>query len=247
MPELKTLYDAWHLDKSMSWVKVKKYEERINSKILDILEVKRGETLLDLGCGKGSFCNSAFKRGVKVYGVDFSMVALREAKSLNKKINFILADAVKLPFKEDFFDHVVCLGSLEHFLDKISALKEIHRIVKKKGKVFLFLPNSYFLGHIYFVWKTGLPPDEGGQYFCEQFSTKLGWKKLLEDNSFDVVSIYKFNTIWASKKVSWFTKYVYNFILKHFIPFNLSYSFGYLCVKNEDRNPCRRNSPWECT
>ncbi len=229
MSELRLNYDNWHRGKS--WVKVRKYEEKVHRRILDVLGVKKGQSLLGLGCGKGSFCNSAFKRGLNVCGVDFSEVALKEAKSFSDEISFILADAVALPFDDIFFDYVVCLGSLEHFIDQVPALEEIHRVIKRDGKIFIFLPNSYFLGHIYTVWKTGLSPDEAGQYFSEEFNTKLGWKRLLEENCFSVVSIYKFNTIWASEKVSRFTKYIYNFILKPFIPFNLSYAFGYLCVK----------------
>lgn len=229
MPELRLDYDAWHQKKSRS--RVETSEQIANNRILDTLGVKKGESLLDLGCGKGSFCNSAFKRGVNVYGVDFSSIALKEAKSFNRKTNFVLSDASLLPFKDGFFDYVVCLGSLEHFSDKASALHQINRVLKGDGRVYMFLPNSYFLGHIYMVFKTGLPPDEAGQEFSEDFNTKFGWKKLLEENSFRVISIQKFNTIWASEKVSRITKYVYNFIVKPFIPFNLSYAFGYLCIK----------------
>lgn len=229
MLDLRLHYDAWHQKKSYSRVEMS--EQIANNRILDILGAQREEALLDLGCGKGSFCNSAFKRGLNVYGVDFSSVALKEARSFNQKINFVLSDAPSLPFKDGFFDYVVCLGSLEHFSDKVSALHQIHRVLKRDGKVYMFLPNSYFLGHIYMVCKTGLPPDEAGQQFSEDFNTKFGWKKILEENSFKVVSIEKFNTIWASEKVSRLTKYIYNFIAKPFIPFNLSYAFGYLCVK----------------
>jgi SAM-dependent methyltransferase len=222
-------YNNWH--QKNPFLKSKKAGEITNRKILESLGVKKGKSLLDLGCGKGGFCNFAFNKGLNVYGIDFSEVALKEAKSFNNKINYLLADALALPFKESFFDYAVCIGSLEHFSDKATALKEIHRVLKKNARFFLFLPNSYFIGHIYMVLKTGLPPDEAGQQFSEDFNTKLGWKKLLEDDYFNVVSIQRFNTIWASEKVSGFTKYVYNFILKPFIPFNLSYAFGYLCVK----------------
>lgn len=230
MPELRLDYDAWHEKKSRS--RVETSEQIANNNILDTLGTKKGESLLDLGCGKGNFCNSAFKRGLDVYGVDFSSVALKEARVFNQKINFVLSDASLLPFKDSFFDYVVCLGSLEHFPDKVAALHQIHRVLKGGGRAYMFLPNSYFLGHIYMVFKTGLPPDEAGQEFSEDFNTKFGWKKLLEENSFRVISIQKFNTIWASEKVSQITKYIYNFIVKPFIPFNLSYAFGYLCAKN---------------
>lgn len=234
MSDPRLLYENWHKEKCIR--KIKRHERKFHHKVLQILGANKGKSLLDLGCGRGEFCNSAFMQGLRVCGVDFSITALKGASSLNNNINFIPADARDLPFRDKFFDYVVCLGSLEHFTDKVSSLKEIHRVLKDNGKIFMFLPNSYFLGHIYFVRKTGLPIDEAGQEFSESFNTKLGWQRLLEDNAFYVLSTYKFNTIWASKKVSKFSKYIYNFILKPFIPFNLSYAFGYLCVKNEAKS-----------
>ncbi len=231
MPDTRLLYEAWH--KNRLAVKIARYEKNFHNRLLQILGAKKGESILDLGCGRGGFCHSAFMRGLNVYGADFSVTALKDAESLNNNINFVPADAANLPFRDKFFDYVVCLGSFEHFTDKVAVLREIKRILKDNGKVFMFLPNSYFLGHIYFVCKTGLPIDEAAQEFSESFNTKLGWEKILEENSFRVLAIHKFNTIWASKKAPKFTKYIYNFLLKPFIPFNLSYAFGYLCVKNE--------------
>lgn len=233
MPETRLLYDSWYQAKPRD--KIRRYEEKFYNRILDILGARKGESILDAGCGKGGFCNCAFKRGLKVSGLDFSIVALKEAGRSNNKINLFAADANALPFRDKLFDYIVCLGSLEHFIDKAGALREMSRILKDNGKMFIFLPNSYFLGHIYQVYKTGLPPDEAAQDFAESFNTKIGWKNFLEENSLKVLSMHKFNTIWASKKVSLLTKCIYNFVLKPFIPFNLSYAFGYLCIKNESK------------
>ena len=229
MQEVRLHYNKWH-QKEYS-PRANKSEKKENDRILRILGVETSVKLLDLGCGRGSFCNSAFKKGLEVYGVDFSEVALKDAKALNNKINYVVSDAAKIPFKAEFFDYVVCLGSFEHFSDKRSVLKEISRVLKKDGKMFMFLPNSYFVGHVYMVFKTGLPPDEAGQQFSEDFNTRLGWNGILEEDYFKVISIQKFNTIWASNKISLPTKYIYNFVIKPFIPLNLSYAFGYLCAK----------------
>lgn len=229
MQEFRLHYNKWH-QKDFSFM-VSNSEKKENERILKILKAQSGKRLLDLGCGKGSFCSAAFNNGLEVYGADFSEIALKDAKSYNAKINYILSDAESVPFKEGFFDYVVCLGSFEHFSNKGIVLQEINRVLKEDGKIFMFLPNSYFLGHIYMVLKTGLPPDEAGQQFSEDFDTKLGWENILEKDYFKVASIQKFNTIWASSKVSLFTKCIYNFLIKPFIPFNLSYAFGYLCIK----------------
>ena len=229
MSELSKHYNTWH-NKNFS-MNFSRAEESFNNEVLNILDVRAGQTLLDVGCGRGSFCVSANNRRLQVAGVDFSKVALAYAKSLKQNIEFVLADAHSLPYSDQFFDYVVCLGSLEHFLDKKKVLKEIRRVLKSDGKVFIFLPNSYFLGHIYMVFKTGKPPDEAGQSFSEDFNTSKGWKNLLEENGFRILYLRKYNTILGSNKFSPFTKFIYNRIIKYFIPFNLSYAFGYLCIK----------------
>ena len=229
MSKLSNQYNIWH-NKNLS-MNFSRAEESFNNEVLNILGVRAGQILLDVGCGKGCFCISANNRGVQVVGVDFSEVALDYAKSLKQNIEFILADAHFLPCKDQFFDYVVCLGSLEHFSDKEKVLKEISRVLKPDGQVFMFLPNSYFLGHIYMVLKTGKPPDEAGQGFSEDFNTSKGWKNLLEENGFRILYLRKYNTILGSNKFSPFIKFIYNRIIKYFIPFNLSYAFGYLCIK----------------
>lgn len=229
MDKIRANYDLWHQHKISH--NVTKAEQEINNRILASLRPEKGRLLLDIGCGKGSFCNAAFDIGLEVYGVDFSVVALKEAKIFNKNIGFILADAMSLSYGDESFDYVTCLGSLEHFSNKNYALAEIFRVMKKNGKAYILLPNSYFIGHIYMVCKTGLPPDEAGQQFSEDFNTRLGWKSILEEKYFTVSDINNFNTIWASEKVSQLTKYIYNFAIRPFIPLNLSYAFGYLCLK----------------
>ena len=65
----------------------------------------------------------------------------------------IVADALNLPFKNDSCDLVICESSLEHFKDPILAVKEMNRVLKKEGLVYISVPfivgfhaspNDYF-------------------------------------------------------------------------------------------------------
>lgn len=229
---LKEKYNIWH-----SKLEKKPNEGGFSKWVLDLLRASPNKRLLDVGCGGGIFCKMASKRGLDIYGIDLSNVAIQRAREILPNANFIIGEAENMPFKNDFFDYVTCLGSLEHFPNMDKALQEMKRVLKHNGKVFVFLPNSYFIGHIYMAWKHGIHPSEGGQDFSERFDTRLEWQELLEKNGFKVVKTYKYNTIWASSKVSFLSKIFYNYILKPFIPFNLSYAFGYICEKD---NKCQR-------
>lgn len=65
----------------------------------------------------------------------------------------VVADALNLPFKNDSCDLVICESSLEHFKDPILAVKEMNRVLKKEGLVYISVPfivgfhaspNDYF-------------------------------------------------------------------------------------------------------
>lgn len=94
-----------------------------------------------------------------------------------------------------------------------------------------------FLGHIYLAWRYGAMPSEGGEggkfydYEIEKFYTYEGWKNILEKAGFKVIACKKYNYVLGSKKVSKFTKFLYNKVFQHFLPLNLSYCFIFICRK----------------
>jgi len=65
---------------------------------------------------------------------------------------FILADAGALPFPAGFFDAVVANHSLEHFGDLDGALREIGRVVKNTGALYVAVPDSASLCDRLYRW-----------------------------------------------------------------------------------------------
>ena len=89
--------------------------------------------VLDLGCRTGSF--------------DASIYPLRTIRSdieaqQSTKENFVQADASRLPFATGSFDAVVANHSLEHFDSLDRALEEIARVVKRRGSIYIAVPDS---------------------------------------------------------------------------------------------------------
>ena len=80
-----------------------------------------------------------------------------------------------LPFRDDKFGFVICLGSLEHFRNMLLAIKEISEILKQTELALISVLNSYFLGHIYLVWRTSVAPKEDYQRGHKTFLTHLQW------------------------------------------------------------------------
>ena len=109
--------------------------------MLEWLDPKEGEMILDIACGGGAFSLKTAEKGCEVCGVDISENAIKSAKRLAERekimCEFEIGSAEDLPYPDGYFDKVVCSSSLEHFKDDIKALKEMHRVLKPNGSVVL--------------------------------------------------------------------------------------------------------------
>lgn len=116
--------------------------------------------VLDVGCGAGDFVEAIkhYRPDLELYGIDISEKAIKIAKKRIKSANFNVADAEKLPFKNNFFDAIVCFDVIEHVQFPQIALKEASRVLKKKGLYQAFIPA------------------EGNIYTPQGILLKLGWK-----------------------------------------------------------------------
>jgi len=229
--KIKKEYDRWH-----SQVISKYHDDKFYQWVRKQAKVLPNETVLDVGCGKGEFLEVLDPTNSYRIGVDISYVALRNARrtGISGNVDYVLADAENLPFRESIFDKVFALGSLEHFPNPQKGALEIKKVLKRGGTSYIFLPNAYFLGHVYLVYKTGEPPDEGGQYFSETFATKNGWEKLLISSGFKILDVLKYNRISrASRRVSSVIRNLYNLVVAPFVPMNLSYAFLFICTKED--------------
>jgi len=104
---------------------------------LKLVDFKKGQSLLDIGCGTGYFSFWFHSLGLKITGIDVSSAMLNAAKSKIKdeSIKFIKADASSLPFPDNSFDLVVLITTLEFLSQPERALCEAFRV--SKGKIFL--------------------------------------------------------------------------------------------------------------
>jgi ubiquinone/menaquinone biosynthesis C-methylase UbiE len=109
--------------------------------MLDWLEPKEGERVLDVACGGGVLSLKIAERGCEVHGVDISEDAIKGAKRLAERermvCEFEIGSAEDLPYPDGYFDKVVCSSSLEHFKGDIKALKEMRRVLEPNGRVVL--------------------------------------------------------------------------------------------------------------
>lgn len=105
----------------------------------------RGKRVLDVACGLGQWLDLLRSRGAQVSGIDISQRAIEQCRIRFPDGDFRIGTAETLPFIDGSFDLVTCMGSLEHFLDKPSAVREMLRVASPDAKFLILVPNSGFL------------------------------------------------------------------------------------------------------
>jgi len=106
--------------------------------------VMPGDKVLDLGCGNGRFFEFLKDKDIYYIGVDFSEKLIEIAKEKYPKVKFQVADALNLPFPNNYFDKIYSIAVLHHIPSeefRIQFFEEVRRILK---------PNGFF---ILTVWK----------------------------------------------------------------------------------------------
>ena len=105
-----------------------------------------GKKILDVACGLGDWLGHFRDRGASaISGIDLSSRAIEACRGRYPTGDFHVGAAETLPFADASFDIVTCMGSLEHFVDKPAALKEMLRVARPGAQFVLLVPNAGFL------------------------------------------------------------------------------------------------------
>jgi ubiquinone/menaquinone biosynthesis C-methylase UbiE len=125
-------YDRWF--ETPIGALVKKYE---NELLIDLLQPRPGEMILDVGCGTGVFTLNILDCGPRMIGLDISQPMLRRAQQKAKGYPFqsVAGDMQALPFGDGCFDKVVSMTTLEFIAEGIEAVDDLFRVTKKGGVV----------------------------------------------------------------------------------------------------------------
>jgi SAM-dependent methyltransferase len=92
----------------------------------------------DIGCGNGK--NMIYNKKCKYKGCDFSIELVKICNKQN--LHVVYGDVLNIPFKDNEFDHTMCIAVLHHLstIDKRKkAIQELLRITKKGGKIFILV------------------------------------------------------------------------------------------------------------
>lgn len=131
------------------------YSEAARIKGERIISYFEGKKVLDAGTGCGWLSRMALDKKYNVSSIDLSEKVIKLEKEFAKlsgfpKLKIQKASILKLPFRDESFDTVLCSEVLEHINPKnvSDALKEFHRVLKKEGVLIITVPG-FLYGLIY--------------------------------------------------------------------------------------------------
>lgn len=109
-------------------------------------EVKKDSKILDIGCGGGRniqrFAEQISENG-RVVGIDYSEVSVEKSIELNKEaidkgiVNVLQGFVSEMPFYDGTFDIVTAFETIYFWPDFINDLKEVNRVLKEDGFIFI--------------------------------------------------------------------------------------------------------------
>ena len=142
----KQLFDSWP-EQYNRWFTtpigalVKEYEQNL---ILELLQPRTDEFILDAGCGTGVFTRAVIGQGAEVVGLDISAPMLKYARRILATAGFkpVIANMLALPFTDARFDKTLSVTALEFIEDARVAMRELFRVTRPGGYVVVATLNS---------------------------------------------------------------------------------------------------------
>lgn len=155
----------------------------INLNTIEALKPETGDNILEIGMGNAFFVKYILlaDNTIKYTGCDFSEAMVEEAGKHNEKfikkgqVQFHIANADKLPFRDETFDKVFSVNTIYFWDDLQLVFSEIRRVLKPKGQIIISVRPRSVMEHYPFV-----------KYGFAMF-TKDDLTNLLSKNNFKVL------------------------------------------------------------
>lgn len=191
---------------------------------LTLLKVKEGGEFLDIACGTGQMLKAGLEKKLNLTGIDLSGVAVKQAQGRLPSADIRKENAEKLPFSDDKFDYITCLGSLERMLDKNKALKQMHRVLKSDGRMCILVRNSDRASWKFLKETLGFINKEGHQ----GAKNINDWSSVFRENNFEIENVY--HDQWPRNRWLWWLSLggrLFNYDFSKVLSFNSKVETAY--------------------
>ena len=147
-----------------------------------------GAIWLDIGCGAGTYTEYLSERGVYAFGFDYSLPSLRKARArYDRPSGWVVADARQLAVRTDSVDGIVCFGVAQAVEGIDQLIKELVRVTRPGGQIWLDALNSRFLPSAF----SSLVPRLTGATSRLRFDSVADIKRALEAHGAELVGVHR--------------------------------------------------------
>ncbi len=183
-------------DAYLSPLTIKSY----NALLDEFEKYRKTNKLLDIGCGRGWFLETARSRGWEVYGTEYSEAAVQLCQTHG--IHMIQGQLNSATFANDEFDVITSFEVIEHINNPREEIAFIHKFLRKGGLFYCTTPN--FNSALRYYLKSGYNIINYPEHLS--YYTKSTLNKLLEQNGFKNIKFLStgisLTRINLSKKIS---------------------------------------------
>jgi SAM-dependent methyltransferase len=127
----------WNLERFHWWFVGRR---KLFKSLFSLLGLPSDLRVIDIGCGVGSNLRLLQSMSSKLVGMDSEMYGLAHIRKSISAVALVNGDLMKLPFKADSVDLILASDVLEHLDQDTIGIREIHRSLKRGGKVLFTVP-----------------------------------------------------------------------------------------------------------
>ena len=172
------------------------YPEQLTRYFVNRFSLRKGDKILDIGCGRGEFLKGFIRCGLNGYGVDQSL----KAKEICPGAEIIQTDIEcnPLPFDNNSFNYVFSKSVLEHFYYPEKIVQEIYRVLLPRGFVITMVPD----------WKSIYKTSFYDDYTHRTPFTLISLRDIFRIHGFNDVTVERFRQLPFLWTAPWLLPFV---------------------------------------
>jgi SAM-dependent methyltransferase len=116
--------------------------KRLNACLNYISTIEGVRDVLDAGCGTGVYLHAMEKRGLRVFGIDYSYNMVKRVRTKYGTKNVLVSSLYHVPFKQQVFDIIIVQGVFQHLETQEDAIFEMYRCLRHGGLIILNTKNK---------------------------------------------------------------------------------------------------------
>ncbi|WP_060684562.1 class I SAM-dependent methyltransferase [Leptospira interrogans] len=205
--------EPWSLVAEGYTKSTKQFLECYALKAMELMSLKVDYIVLDVAAGPGTLSIPLAKNVKEVYAIDFSIPMIEQLKNGIKETKVqnvftYVMDGQKLEFENDRFDATFSMFGLMFFPDKVRGLKEIHRVLKPKGKIAVSswapISNSTLMQCLFGALRKANPDIPAPQTNIESFENPDYIRNHFRSSGFKEIEIVPFSNSIEVKSIQEF-------------------------------------------